>query len=136
MLMQARAEQFYLSFITSSDTAREQMREVFAETDTRLPTLERARLGANGSVFASPEVLGLYELLFAEAWPVELYPVRFRSDEARLRVLGRTAGVLLDLEAAIHRELGADRIPPRAGSRGATPDSSFARACSRMTRKR
>jgi len=37
MLMQARAQQFYLGFITSGDTAREQMREVFAETDTRLP---------------------------------------------------------------------------------------------------
>ena len=71
LLTQARAEQFYLSFVTSSETAREQMREVFAETDTRLPPLERARLGANGSVFASPKVLGIYELLFAEAWPVE-----------------------------------------------------------------
>ena len=47
MLMQARAEQFYLSFITSSDPAREGMREVFAEEDTRLPPLERAWLGAN-----------------------------------------------------------------------------------------
>jgi len=61
--MQARAEQFYLSFVTSSDTAREQMREVFAETDTRLPPVERARLGASGSVFASPRVIGLYEQL-------------------------------------------------------------------------
>jgi hypothetical protein len=56
MLMQARAQQFYLGFITSSDTAREQMREVFAETDTRQPSLERARPGANGTVFASPKV--------------------------------------------------------------------------------
>ena len=110
--MQARAEQFYLSFVTSSDTAREQMREVFAETDTRLPPLERARLGASGSVFASPKVIGLYEQLFAESWPVEVNPGRFRSDEARLRVLGRTAGILGDLEAAVRRELGADRIPP------------------------
>jgi hypothetical protein len=110
--MQARAEQFYLSFVTSSDIAREQMGEVFAETDTRLPPLERARLDANGSVFASPNVRGLYERLFAESWPVELYPVRFRSDEARLKMLGRTAGILLDLEAAICRELGADKIPP------------------------
>jgi hypothetical protein len=106
MLMQARAQQFYLGFITSSDTAREQMREVFAETDTRLPTRERARLGAKGSVFASPKVRGLYERLFAEAWPVEVNPGRFRSDEARLRVLGRTARILGDLEAAVRRELG------------------------------
>jgi hypothetical protein len=94
------------------------MREVFAETDTRLPPRERARLGANGSVFASPKVRGLYELLFAEAWPVELNPGRFRSDEARLRVLGRTAGILVELEAAARRELGADHIPPKAGLPG------------------
>jgi hypothetical protein len=106
MLMQARAEQFYLSVVTGSDTAR--MREVFAETETRLPPLERARLGARCSLFASPQVRGLYELLFAEAWPVELNPGRFRSDEARLQVLRRTAGILIELEAAICRELGTD----------------------------
>ena len=109
MLLQARAEQFYLGFVTSSDMAREQMREVFAETDARLPPVERARLGANGSVFASPEVRGLYERLFAESWPVEVNPGRFRTDEARLRVLARTAGILGELEAAVRRELGADR---------------------------
>jgi hypothetical protein len=117
MLMQARAEQFYLSVVTSSDTAREQMREVFAETDTRLPPLERARLGARGSVFASPNVRGLYELLFAESWLVELNPGRFRSDEARMRVLARTAGILGDLEAAIRRDLDAAAAVPRASAR-------------------
>jgi hypothetical protein len=44
MLMQARAEQFYLSFVTSSDTAPEQMRKIFAEEDTRLAALERPGL--------------------------------------------------------------------------------------------
>jgi hypothetical protein len=58
MLTQAHAEQFYLSFVTSSDTAREQMRKVFAETDTRLPPLERARLGASGSAFGSHQLNG------------------------------------------------------------------------------
>ena len=116
--MQARAEQFYLSVVTGRDTAR--MREVFAETGTRLPPVARARLGARCSVFASPQVRGLYELLFAEAWPVELNARRFRSDEARIRVLARTAGVLGDLEAAVRRELGADRIPPKAGPPGGT----------------
>ena len=114
LLTEAHAGQFYLGFVTSSDTAREQMREVFAETDTRLPPLERTRLGANCSVFASPKVRGLYDLLFAEAWPVRLYPVRFRSDEARVRVLARTAGILGELEAAVRRELGADPYPAEA----------------------
>jgi hypothetical protein len=114
MLTQARAQQFYLSFITSRDSARELMRESFAATDTKLPPLERARLGASGSAFASRKVRGLYELLFAEAWPVEVNPGRFRSDEARIEVLARTAGILSDLEAAIRRELGADQIPPLA----------------------
>jgi hypothetical protein len=113
LLVQAHAEQFYLSFVTSSDTAREQMREVFAETDTRLPPLERARLGARGSVFASPQVRGLYDLLMAEAWPVSLNPGRFRSDEARIRVLARTAGILGELEAAVRGELSAGRMPPK-----------------------
>ena len=125
--MQARAEQFYLSVVTGSDTAR--MREVFAETDTRLPPPERARLGARCSVFASPKVRGLYELLFAEAWPVEVNPGRFRSDEARMEVLARTAGILGDLEMAIRRELGADQIPPKIEPPAATPDSSW-RECS------
>jgi hypothetical protein len=44
---------------------------------------------------------------------VEVNPGRFRSDEARIQVLARTAGMLGDLEAAIRRELGADRIPTK-----------------------
>ena len=72
-------------------------------------------------MFASPKVRGLYELLFAESWPVEVNPGRFRSDEARLRVLGRTARILGDLEASVRRELGADRgsgtCPRRPGAR-------------------
>jgi hypothetical protein len=59
-----------------------------------------------------------YNLPFAEAWPVEVNPCRFRSDEARMQVLGRTAGILADLEAAICRELCADRIPPKTRRTG------------------
>ena len=115
LLTEAHAGQFYLGFVTSSDTAREQMREAFTATDTRLPPAERSRLGASGSAFGSHQVTGLYDLLFAEAWPVTLNPGRFRSDEARMKVLARTAGILGDLEAAVRRELGADQIPPRTG---------------------
>jgi hypothetical protein len=118
LLVQAHAEQAYLAFITSNDTARQQMREVLAATDTRLPPLERSRLGARGSVFGSPLVRGLYDLFMAEAWPVSLYSARFRSDKARMQVLARTAGILGELEAAVRRELGADRIPPGTGPPG------------------
>jgi hypothetical protein len=89
------------------------MRESFDATDTRLPPLEQTRLGASSSAFASPKVRGLHELLFAEAWSVEVNPGWFRSDEARMRVLARIAGILGDLEMAIRRELGADRISPK-----------------------
>ena len=124
LLMQARAEQFYLSVVTGADTAR--MREVFAETDTRLPPPERARLGANGSVFASPKVRGLYERLFAEAWPVELCPGRFRSYEARLQVLGRPRAFW----ANWRRRSAANSAPsgtgrrPGSGTRGGGKDGA------------
>jgi hypothetical protein len=113
MLTQAYAERYYVTSATSSDSARELMRESFAATDARLPPLERARLGASGSAFASHKVHGLYDLLFAEAWPVTVNPARFRSDEARMQVMARIAGILGDLEMAIRRELGADQIPPK-----------------------
>ena len=57
-----------------------------------------------------------------------LNPGRFRSDEARLRVLGRTAGILADLEAVICRELGTDKIPPKTGLPGNNRLGTFVRA--------
>jgi hypothetical protein len=63
-------------------------------------------------------VNGLYNLLFAEAWPVTINPARFRSDEARMQVMARIAGILGDLEMAIRRELGADQIKPKTGPPG------------------
>ena len=62
-----------------------------------------------------------YNLLFAEAWPVSLYPCRFRSDEARLRVMARIAGILVDLEAAVRRELGAERHDHSSSFMAAAP---------------
>jgi hypothetical protein len=102
------------------DTARDQMRDAFAATDARLPPRERGLLGSRCAVFGSQKVTGLYNPLMAEAWPVSVYPGRFRSDEARLQVLARTARILGELEAAIRRELGADKLPLRIGS----PDGS------------
>ena len=67
---------------------------------------------------------GPYHLLFAEAWPVTVNPARFRSEEARMQVMARIAGILGDLEAAIRRELGTDQIPPKTAAPAATPDSA------------
>jgi hypothetical protein len=125
LLTEAHAEQAYLAFVTSSDTAREQMHEAFAATDTQLSPLERARLGASGAVFGSQQVTGLYDLFIAEAWPVSLYPGRFRSDEARMRVLGRTAGILGELEMAVRRELGADRSQPEIRPPGGSSPRAY-----------
>jgi hypothetical protein len=61
--------------------------------------------------FGSQQVNGLYGLYMAEAFRAQAYPVRFRSDEARFQVLGKTAGILGELEVAIRCELGADHIP-------------------------
>jgi hypothetical protein len=44
---------------------------------------------------------------------VTVNPGRFRSDEARMQVMERIAGILGDLEMAIRRELGADQIKPK-----------------------
>jgi hypothetical protein len=92
LLTEAHAEQAYLAFITSSDQAREGKREVFAETDTRLPPPERSRLGAKGSIFGSPKVNGLFGLFMAEAWPVSLYPGRFRTDDLTCDTIGGSEG--------------------------------------------
>jgi hypothetical protein len=69
-------------------------------------------------------VNGPYHLLFAEAGPVTVNPARFRSEEARMRVMARIAGILGGLEAPIRRELGADQIPPKTAALAATPDSA------------
>jgi hypothetical protein len=44
-----------------------------------------------------------------------LYPGRVPLGEARLQVLARTARILVDLEAAVRRELAADQIAPKIG---------------------
>ena len=59
----------------------------------RGPGLDRPGFGAKGSVFDSQKVNGLYNFFMAEAWRVSLYPGWFRSYEARMRVLGPTAGI-------------------------------------------
>jgi hypothetical protein len=44
---------------------------------------------------------------------VGIDPARFHSNDARLRARGQTARILGNLEVAVLRELGADRIAPK-----------------------
>src|SRR5215469_3817623 len=53
LLAEAHAEQKWLQYALADDGTRESLREHFAATDTRLPPLEPARLGARGTSFGS-----------------------------------------------------------------------------------
>ena len=102
-------------------------------TDLRLAPLERARLGARGTIFASRTVNRLFMQVEAQGRAIVLEP---QLDEGRqILVRMRIAGALAELEDAIRRELGADRIllepsPARSGlprlfvAPGGSPDGA------------
>jgi hypothetical protein len=91
------------------------MREHFAATDTRLPPLERARLGARGTIFGSQAVNRLFNQMTGEIGRLSLNAERLDPDMLRMRARVVVGGIMDQLEAAIRRELGADRIQLDAG---------------------
>ena len=107
MLTEAYAEKEWLEYAMADDETQERMRTYFH--DLRLPPLERARLGARGTIFGSKTVNQLFNRLGGEAGRAMLNP---RRDEGvRLVTRVAVAGTLDKLESAIRRELGTDRIP-------------------------
>ena len=77
--------------------------------------LERARLGARGTIFASRTVNRLFNRLQGEALNITLTaPPRHERDRLVARM--RVAGTLDELQVAIRRELGADAISLDAGT--------------------
>src|SRR6266545_8350407 len=106
LLTEAYAEQQYFDYEIADDETRERMRRYFV--DLRLPPLERARLGARGTIFASRTVNQLFNRMQAEALDPMLKPIRHEGDRTAVRV--RVAGTLEELQAAIRQELGADDI--------------------------
>ena len=111
MLTEAYAEQQYFQNATADDETRERMREHF--TDLRLAPVERARLGARGTIFASRTVNERFNQLQADGQAIMLSP---QPAEARQLLVCVQIGRSLDeLQAAIRRELGADRIPLEPG---------------------
>jgi hypothetical protein len=106
MLTEAHAEQEYFHYAMAADEARERMRKYW--TDLRLAPLERAQLGARGTIFASRTVNRLFMQLQAQGQAIMFEP---RLDEGRQVVIRmRIAEALAELKASIRRELGADRI--------------------------
>jgi hypothetical protein len=110
LLAEAHAEQQYLEFATADEETREAARNLFTATDTRLSPLERARLGARGTIFASQTVNLLFNRLMAEGGQGLLNLDRLHPEAAQLGARVRVGGIMDELEAAVRQELGADRI--------------------------
>jgi hypothetical protein len=110
LLTEAHAESQYLEYELAEDAVRERMRAHF--TDLRLPPLERARLGARSTIYASRTVNMLFNRLEGQALAATL---RKRDEASRVIARLQVGGTLDDLQDAIRRELGADRILLDAG---------------------
>jgi hypothetical protein len=107
LLTEAYAEQQYFDYQIADDDTQERMRKYFV--DLRLPPLERARLGARGTILASRSVNRLFTRLQAEASnSLFITPPRHEGDRLVARV--RVGRALDELQAAIRRELGADTL--------------------------
>jgi hypothetical protein len=124
LLTEAHAEQEYLDYAMADDETRERMRQYW--TDLRLAPLERARLGARGTIFGSRTVNVLFNRMQSEgAWAM-LKPPKDEGERITVRV--RVAGTMDELQTAIRSELGADRIPlesgPGTADRASAPPAS------------
>lgn len=112
LLTEAYAERQYFDFRmadvqTKDDETRGRVRASFV--DLRLPPLERARLGARGTMFASRTVNRLFNRMQTEAISAELGPQR---DLQTAAMVGRMhmAGTAEELEAAIRGEMLSDGL--------------------------
>ncbi len=119
LLTEAYAEQKYIEHAMATDKARALMGKHYV--DLRLPPLERARLGARGTIFGSKATNRLLNRLQAEGLSAMLTPQPGDGDELIVRI--RVGGILDELEAVIRGELGADRIPLEPGAAAAERDA-------------
>jgi hypothetical protein len=103
LLTEAYAEQQYFEFETADDETRDRMRVYFH--DLRLPPMERARLGARGTGFASAEVNRLFKRLQGLALEAILTGAR-RNEANRLVARMKVGEALEELQQAVRRELG------------------------------
>jgi hypothetical protein len=106
VLIEVHAEQQWFEYATSDDDTRERMSMYFE--DLRLPSPERARLAARGTVFGSRAVNARFNQL--EGILARSSLIR-PGDEGERSVVRVNIGDAADaLQSAIRRELGADDI--------------------------
>jgi hypothetical protein len=134
MLAEAYAEQEWLKLETARPEIQERARKSF--TDKRLAPVERARLGARGSIIGSRPVNQLFNQVTGDGLRL-LISSRIENDPDAIQMLVdlRLGGLIDELREAIRRELGADHVPLDAlgakapagnpGARGATMPPAF-----------
>jgi hypothetical protein len=129
MLAEAYAEQEWLKLETASAGIQERARKTF--TDKRLAPVERARLGARGSILGSRPVNRLFNEVSGETLRLLLTSrIENNPDAIQLLVDVRLGDLIDELREAIRRELGADRVPldaPHATPPTGNPNASGAK---------
>jgi hypothetical protein len=109
MLAEANAEKEWLEFAVAGKETQDRLRELGGFTDKRLPPVERARLGAKGTIFGSQAVNQLFNELGAEAHRLLL--TQDDPDAIQMMVRVKLGWAMDKLEQAVRRELGTDRVP-------------------------
>lgn len=108
MLTEAYAEQQHLEFALLDEEARERV----PFTDLRLPPLERAQLGTRANIFGNGEINRLFmRLQQVGFWAV--IPTGAEREARRIQVRMDAERAVEELQKAIRREVGADRIERR-----------------------
>jgi hypothetical protein len=111
MLTEAHAEYDWLELESAGKEAQERAREWF--TDKRLLPLERARLGARGTIFGSQAVNRAFNQIGTKAFWLLHAPGD--PDAVQMRVRVELGAIIDELEKTVRRELGTDRVPLNGG---------------------
>jgi hypothetical protein len=108
LLTEAQAEQNWLENRLAEEDAREMMAPHFV--DTRLPRLERARLGSRFAIYGSKTVNRLFGQLSAAGQRALLNLDQLDRDALQLRTRVEIGDIIDKLEETVRRELGPDHI--------------------------
>jgi len=108
LLTEAHAEKDFFEYDIADDASRELMS--VHRIDLRLPRLERARLGARGSIFSSKEVNRLFNRLQGQALNATL--IRPKNEADRITAGLAVSDAFEALEDQVRREMGTDEIRP------------------------